>query len=267
MSPWRRTLPRRAAQATTVATPSAGPIIGSVTFHSVRSRDAPSVAAAASYRRSRFRKAPSTVRITSGVATKAFARMTPQIEYGSSRPVASCSGPPTTPRRPSANSSAAPPTTGGSTMGSVTSARTAERPGNGDRASTHASGTPTTAASTAAAIEDTTESTAASTTKRLDRWVQRSVHGARAMRPMSGRANSTTPTAASSATGHGGSSRAARRADRSPDSVCMVRSRRTRHGARNLWSSNASRAGADSRNSTKAVAAPGLSASASTAAW
>ena len=48
------------------------------------------------------------------------------------------------PRRPNASSSATPPTTGGSTSGTVTSARTSRRPRNVARASTQASGTPST---------------------------------------------------------------------------------------------------------------------------
>ncbi len=49
---------------------------------------------------------------------------------------------PTRPRRPKTSSSATPPTTGGSTSGTVTSARTSRRPGNSTRASSQASGTP-----------------------------------------------------------------------------------------------------------------------------
>ena len=51
---------------------------------------------------------------------------------------------PTNPLRPNASSSATPPTTGGSTSGRVTRARTSRSPGNSVRASTQASGTPTT---------------------------------------------------------------------------------------------------------------------------
>ena len=48
------------------------------------------------------------------------------------------------PVRPNASSSATPPTTGGSTSGRVTSARSSRCPGKLLRASTHASGTPMT---------------------------------------------------------------------------------------------------------------------------
>ena len=51
---------------------------------------------------------------------------------------------PTNPVRPNASSSATPPTTGGSTSGRVTRARSRRWPGKLVRASTHASGTPTT---------------------------------------------------------------------------------------------------------------------------
>ena len=63
---------------------------------------------------------------------------------GSDQPVASYSGRPRTPLRPSSASMARPATVGGSTSGIVTKGRTRALRARGPRASAHASGTPST---------------------------------------------------------------------------------------------------------------------------
>ena len=89
-------------------------------------------------------------------------------------PNASSSGPPTRPRRPNADSSATPPTTGGSTSGTITSARTTDRPGKSTRASDQASGTPTRNTTPRAASEVTSESRSASRIAGLVSWPRKS---------------------------------------------------------------------------------------------
>ena len=135
---------------------------GSVTRRKISSRLAPSVAAASSNRVSRPRSAPSTVMTRNGIATNASATTTPGVVNGSVMPNQASRYWPTMPRRPNASSSAMPPTTGGSTSGTVTSARASRRPGNSARASSHASGTPTTNEIAVAAVAVTSESRSAS---------------------------------------------------------------------------------------------------------
>ena len=65
------------------------------------------------------------------------------------------------PLRPKASNSTNPPTTGGSTSGSVTSARTRPMPGSRTRASTQASGTPSSSDSTVAALAHSSDSRSA----------------------------------------------------------------------------------------------------------
>src|SRR5258708_4242563 len=79
-----------------------------------------------------------------GIATNVSASTTASGEKGMVSPNHSSRYRPTKPVRPSASSSATPPTTGGSTSGSGTSARSSRPPGNRAPASTHASGTPMT---------------------------------------------------------------------------------------------------------------------------
>ena len=81
-----------------------------------------------------------------GIATNVSASTTAVGENGIVMPNQSSSRRPTIPLRPNASSSATPPTTGGRTSGSVTSARTTCSPGTEVLASSHASGTPMTRA-------------------------------------------------------------------------------------------------------------------------
>ena len=157
------------------------------------SRDAPSDDAAASNRRSRPASAPSTVITRNGMATNTLAATTPQIENGSRNPVASSSGSPMRPRRPNAKSSAAPPTTGGNTIGSVTTARSTDRPGKSVRASSHASGTPSTTEMTAETDDVTSESSSASTTIGCDTSSVSRLHGVRLSSPTRGSTKTAAP--------------------------------------------------------------------------
>ena len=107
------------------------------------------------------------------------------------------------PRRPSAKNRATPPTTGGSTIDSVHSARTAARPGNCTRASSHASGTPNRIENPVAHSEHTIDSRSAVRVVSSVRYCQTSPHGARQIRPTSGSAKNTIARIASTNTGHG----------------------------------------------------------------
>ena len=92
-----------------------------------------------------------------GIATNVWATTTPAIVNGKRMSNQRSRYWPTRPRRPSAKNSATPPTTGGNTIDSVHSARTAPRPGNETRASSHASGTPNNADSPAAHSDETSD--------------------------------------------------------------------------------------------------------------
>ena len=65
------------------------------------------------------------------------------------------------PCRPSTRNSATPPTTGGSTSGTVTSARSTDRPRIRERASTQASGTPSTIETAVASVAESSDSRSA----------------------------------------------------------------------------------------------------------
>ena len=86
----------------------------------------------------------STVITRKGMATNVSASIAPSVVKGRVTPKRLSSHCPAMPLRPNASRRATPPTTGGSTMGSSTSARTTLLPGNGTRASSQASGTPNT---------------------------------------------------------------------------------------------------------------------------
>ncbi len=111
--------PSARAQPSTRPASSPGPASGSATRRNVVHRLAPSVAATTSYSRSAARSAPSTLSTKNGSATNACAMTTAAVVNGMVIPDASYSGPPTRPRRPNAASSATPPTTGGSTSGTI----------------------------------------------------------------------------------------------------------------------------------------------------
>ena len=101
------------------------------------------------------------------MATNVSAITTAAVVNGSVIPNAASSHSPTRPRRPSTSSSATPPTTGGSTSGTVTSARTRRRPGKSTRASSQASGTPSSRHSPVATVAVTSDSRSASQHLRL----------------------------------------------------------------------------------------------------
>jgi len=82
--------------------------------------------------------------IKKGMATKVSAITTAIGVNGIVSPNQESRRRPTKPVRPNASSSATPPTTGGSTSGRVTRARSSRCPGNLLLASTQASGTPMT---------------------------------------------------------------------------------------------------------------------------
>src|SRR5690606_5065457 len=116
--------PSARAQHNTAPATRPGATDGSVTRRKAYQRPAPSVAAASSKRGSAARSAPSTEITRNGIATNASATITPAVVNGSDTPNHSCRYRPTNPRRPNASSNATPPTTGGNTSGTVTSART-----------------------------------------------------------------------------------------------------------------------------------------------
>ena len=135
---------------------SCGRRSGIVTRRSTYPREAPIAAAAPSSRGSIERSPASAARITSGIETNVVATIAPQIVNVSWMPAAS-SHRPTTPLRPSAVRSATPPTTGGRTRGRITTARSTDRPGIDERASTQATGVPSTSESAAAASETSSD--------------------------------------------------------------------------------------------------------------
>lgn len=93
-----------------------------------------------------------------GIATKVAARTAPEVWKGSVMPNVSSSHGPSRPRLPKASSRATPPTVGGSTIGRSTSERTKVLPGNSVRASSQASGTPSTSDSPSAQKETSSDS-------------------------------------------------------------------------------------------------------------
>src|SRR5580700_231344 len=140
-------------QASTVPASSDGAISGSVTRRKTVSLLAPRLRAASSRRVFIERRPDSRVITKNGMATNDSATITPGVVNGSEKPTALYSGSPTRPRRPYASSSAMPPTTGGSTIGSVVKPRTRALPRNCTRASSQASGKPKTSASAVVASE------------------------------------------------------------------------------------------------------------------
>jgi hypothetical protein len=197
-SPSARAQHRMAPAATDGAT------MGSVTRRNTIQRPAPRVAAASSRRRSDERSPASTVTTRKGRATNVLAAMTPQMVKGSWKPVWSNTGPPNRPRRPKANSSAAPPTTGGSTMGRITSARSSERPGNSVRASTQARGTPNSRDSPMALKALVRDRRSAWVTIGSRRRSDSDDHGTRWSRAMNGITRKATASAAKGRSPRGG---------------------------------------------------------------
>src|SRR5665647_1131299 len=138
------------------------------------------------------RSPASTVMTRKGMATNASATTAPAVVNGSETPKARSSHCPASPFLPKARSRATPPTTGGRTIGNMTSARTRLRPRKRTRASSHASGTPSNTETATAPREHTSESRRAVSTpgavSSAGRWRQ----GARTTSAMSGRARNAT---------------------------------------------------------------------------
>src|SRR5262245_5290865 len=100
------------------------------------------------------------------------------------------------PRRPNADRSATPATTGGITRGKTTTARTNVLPRNDPRASAHASGKPVTNAIAAAQVATTNESRRAARAVSPLRTSAIRLHGVRTIRPSRGRPTRSTPAVA-----------------------------------------------------------------------
>src|SRR5690606_27122548 len=96
-----------------------------------------------------------------------------------------------------------PPTTGGSTSGTVTRARTRLRPGNSVRANSQANGTPSTRETTVAALAVARESRSASRTPVENSWAPSVDHGVRASRPNSGSIRKPKPSSAGTSSSRG----------------------------------------------------------------
>src|SRR3954447_21633920 len=178
--------PSARAQQSTAPAATPGATIGKVIRRNAVQRPAPRVAAASSYRASAPRSAPSTLITRNGIATNASATTTPAVVNGRLIPNAESSQLPTRPRRPKTSSSATPPTTGGSTSGTVTSARTRRRPGNSARASTQASGTPSSTQNPVATVAVCNDSRSAVSTPGSVSRCGSVAHGARISRPANG---------------------------------------------------------------------------------
>src|SRR5215467_10778951 len=152
--------------------------------------------------------------IRKGMATKVSAMMTASGVNGIVSPNQESRYWPTNPTRLNASSRATPPTTGGSTSGSVTSARRSRCPGKVVRASTHASGTPMT--------REIPVVTVAVHRERMRAWVAsvplrtaaRCLHGARTSRPARGSTRKATAISAGASKGAGTDRRAPLRAVR-----------------------------------------------------
>src|SRR6266511_2821749 len=188
--------PSARAQHSAAPAPSDGPLTGSVTRRKTSQRPAPRVAAASSKRRSIERSPASTVTTRKGRATNASASTAPAVVNGRVTPSARSSHIPASPRLPNASSSATPPTTGGSTMGSVVSARTRFRPGKATRASRNASGSPSSSDTATAPSEHTSDSRSAVRTSGLARSRGRLRQVVRPSSPASGTTRNATPNAA-----------------------------------------------------------------------
>src|ERR1700730_3953176 len=118
------------------------------------------------------------------------------------------SQPPSTPRRPKANSKATPPTTGGRTIGSTVTARNTARPGKLRRANVQASGTPKTRAMAVAENEASRERRSAVKTSGERSWSQVAAQGVRRTMPISGMTKNAAPTAANTRSATGAAGRA-----------------------------------------------------------
>src|SRR5580704_2023986 len=107
------------------------------------------------------------------------------------------------PVRPNASSSATPPTTGGSTSGKVTRARSRRWPGKLLRASTHASGTPITTEIAVLAVAVHSERTRAWVASDPLRAAPSLPQGARISRPAKGKIKNAIAISAGASKGAG----------------------------------------------------------------
>ncbi len=195
--------PSARAQVRAAPAISPGATIGSVTVRKTRTGDAPRDAAVSSYRGRSPPSAPSSEITRNGIATNVAATTAPEVWKGSVIPKVSSSHGPSSPRRPNASSSATPPTVGGSTMGSSTRERTNALPGNGTRASSQASGTPSSSESPSAHRETSSESRSASVVASAVRWSPSSPQEVRARMPTSGSIRNATASRAGTVSNRG----------------------------------------------------------------
>src|SRR5688500_9070157 len=195
--------PSARAQQSTAPAAIPGATSGRVTRRNVVHWSAPRVAAASSKRASAARSAPSTLMTRNGIATKVSAITTAVVVNGMVTSRVWSSQRPTIPWRPRTRNSATPPTTGGSTSGTVTSARRTDRPRARDRASTQASGTPSTRESPVAAVAETRLKRSACLTAGLVNCDTSSPQGARTTRPASGSTRKATARTAGTSSGTG----------------------------------------------------------------
>src|SRR3954454_18379554 len=195
--------PSARAQHRTAPAATPGATSGRVTRRNVVQRSAPRVAAASSKRASAARSAPSTLMTRNGIATNVSAITTAVVVNGIVTPKAWSSQRPTIPCLPSTRNSATPPTTGGSTSGTVTSARSTDRPRTRERASTQASGTPSTRDTSVASVAESSDNRSACPTTGSVSRGSRSDHGARITSPSRGSTRSARPRAAGTRSGSG----------------------------------------------------------------
>src|SRR3954466_9004004 len=195
--------PSARAQHSTAPAATPGATIGSVTGRKGVHRSARRGGGASSNRASTARNAPSTLMTRNGMATKVSAITTARVVNGMVKPVDSYSQRPTIPCRPSTRNSATPPTTGGRTRGTVTSARSTARPRTRARASTQASGTPSTRDTSVASVAENSDNRSACPTTGSVSRGGRSDHGARITSPSRGSTRSARPRVAGTRSGSG----------------------------------------------------------------
>ncbi len=195
--------PSARAQVRAAPAASPGATMGSVTVAKTRSGPAPSEAAVSSYRACSPASAPSRLMTRNGIETKVAATTAPAVWNGSCTPNQLSSHPPSRPRRPNPRSSATPPTVGGSTIGSSTRERTSALPGKSTRASSQASGTPSSRDRPSAQQETTSEIRRASTTPSEVRWVPSAPQEVRARMPAMGTSRKATARTAGTARASG----------------------------------------------------------------
>lgn len=206
--------PSARAQVRAAPAISPGATIGSVTVRNTRTGEAPSEAAVSSYRGRSPPSAPSSEMTRNGIATNVAASTAPEVWKGNVTPKVSSSHGPSSPRRPNASRRATPPTVGGRTIGSSTSERTNALPGKGTRASSQASGTPSSRESPSAHRETSSESRSASVVASAVRWSPSSSQEVRTRMPTSGSIRNATASRAGTVSSRGARAPAVRRPGR-----------------------------------------------------